>query len=125
MSRIQNLGMLRDIKQRETLARVDDEARRRKVETARDIVYERNYAVDSTAVEALLKEESLVPTSVSQGLTDGAIRKIHCCCRMRSREGLARLVSICFGCCSWTSCTNLSWGFGGLYLSIFYGCSTL
>ena len=35
MSRMQNLGMQRDIKQRETLARVDDKIRRGKVETAR------------------------------------------------------------------------------------------
>jgi hypothetical protein len=65
MSRIQNLGMPRDIKQQETLARVDDEIRRDKVETARDIIYRQNFAVDGAAVEALLKEQSLVPTSVS------------------------------------------------------------
>jgi hypothetical protein len=65
MSRMQNLGMQRDIKQRETLACVDDKIRRGKVETARDIIYRQNYAVDGAAVDALLKEQSLVPTSVS------------------------------------------------------------
>lgn len=53
------------MRQRVTLARVDDDANRRKVETARDIIYKKNYAVDSAAVEAILKGESLVPSSVS------------------------------------------------------------
>jgi len=50
MSRIHNLGMPRDMKQRETLARVDDEVRRGKVETARDIIYNKRFAVDSPTV---------------------------------------------------------------------------
>jgi hypothetical protein len=54
-----------DMKQRRTLARVDDENRRSKVDLARDIIYNRNFAVNSKHVEALLKEESLVPTAVS------------------------------------------------------------
>jgi hypothetical protein len=59
------MGMPQDMNERETLARVDDEERRRKVDIARDIVYEKNFAVDNVNVEALLKEQSLVPTSVS------------------------------------------------------------
>jgi hypothetical protein len=126
MSHMQNLGMPRDIKQRETFARVDDEIRRGKVETARDIIYRQNYAVNGVAVEALLKEQSLMPTSVS------LFRSIHIFLerfdrgrRTHSHEGLARLVSICFLCFSWTSCMNLSWAFGGPYLFIFCGFSTL
>lgn len=65
MSRFQNLGMSRDMQQRETLSRVDDEAKKSKVATARTIIYEKNYAVDSAPVEVLLKEQSLVPTAVS------------------------------------------------------------
>jgi len=53
------------MKERVTLARVDDEERRRKIGIARDIIYEKNYAVDNANVEALLKNQSLVPTSVS------------------------------------------------------------
>jgi hypothetical protein len=56
------MGRKRDMKQRETLARVDDEARRRKIEIAREIIYRNNYAVDSQPVETILKDESLVPT---------------------------------------------------------------
>jgi len=52
------------MKERKTLARIDDESRRRKINIAREIIYEKNYAVNSEPVEALLKEQSLVPTSV-------------------------------------------------------------
>lgn len=61
--------MKRDMKQRETLARVDDEGRRNKVRVAREIIYDKQYAVNSPAVERILKEESLVPTLVSSGRT--------------------------------------------------------
>lgn len=64
MSRLQNLGMKLDMKQRASLARIDDDARRRKVQIARRIIYEQNYAVNSEGVEKVLKEESLVPTLV-------------------------------------------------------------
>ena len=47
------------------MARADDDARRRKVSTARAAIYDKGYAVNSEAVENLLKEESLVPTTVS------------------------------------------------------------
>jgi hypothetical protein len=65
MSHVHKLGTKLDIKQRETLARVDDDDRRRKVQLAREIIYDENYAVDSNGVEELLKPQSLVPTSVS------------------------------------------------------------
>jgi hypothetical protein len=65
LSHVHNMGTARDMKQRETHVRVDDENRRRKVDTAREIIYKKNYAVDSGPVEALLQEQSLVPTSVS------------------------------------------------------------
>jgi hypothetical protein len=58
------MGSPRDRRQRKTLARVDDETRRRKVHTARHIIYGKNYAVDYDGVETLLKEQSLVPTAV-------------------------------------------------------------
>jgi len=59
------MGMTLDMKQRETLARVDDEDRRWKINTARDIIYNKNYAIDTANVETLLQPQSLVPTSVS------------------------------------------------------------
>lgn len=53
------------MEEQKTLARADDEAKRNKVAAARQIIYEDNYAVDNEDVEALLKDESLVPTNVS------------------------------------------------------------
>jgi hypothetical protein len=69
LSRTQNLGMTLDMKQRHTLARVDDENRKRKVELARDIIYNKNFAVNNKNVEVLLKPQSLVPTAVSPGVS--------------------------------------------------------
>jgi hypothetical protein len=48
----------------ETLARADDVSRRNRVASAREIIYEKNYAVDSKAVDNLLQVDSLVPTAV-------------------------------------------------------------
>lgn len=59
------MGMTLDMKQRETLARVDNEDRRWKVNSMREIIYKKNYAVDNDNVETLLQPQSLVPTSVS------------------------------------------------------------
>jgi len=56
------------MKLRETLVRVDDEARRWKVKIAREIIYEKNYVVNSKAVDAILKAQSLVLTDVSDQL---------------------------------------------------------
>lgn len=53
------------MEEQKTLARADDEAKRNKVAAARQIIYEDNYAMDNEDVEALLKDESLVPTNVS------------------------------------------------------------
>ena len=44
--------------------RVDDNQRQSKITSARNLIYEKNYAVDSAAIQRLLKEKSLVPTVV-------------------------------------------------------------
>jgi hypothetical protein len=62
--RLQNLGKARDRQQRLTLRRRDDAQRRSAVASARKLIYEKNYAVDSQGVERLLKAQSLVPTYV-------------------------------------------------------------
>jgi hypothetical protein len=64
MDRVGDMGKRRDIRQRKTLARVDDADNRHRVATARDLIYEKNYAVDSEAVKRLLGRDSLVPTAV-------------------------------------------------------------
>jgi hypothetical protein len=63
-TRVCNLGMPRDRQQRETLARISDARHLSLVESARKIIYVNNRTVNSTFVENLLKEESLVPTTV-------------------------------------------------------------
>jgi hypothetical protein len=55
--------MIRDRQQRVTLAR-SDTSRSPLVATARGLIYEKHYGVDSTAVETILKPDSWVPTSV-------------------------------------------------------------
>src|ERR1700709_2669254 len=62
--RIQNMGRPRDRQQRETLAR-NDEQRGIMVSSARSLIYEKDFAVGSAAVERILKPQSWVPTSVS------------------------------------------------------------
>jgi hypothetical protein len=59
------MGTVRDMQQRQTHARVDDNYMRNRIEMARKIIYEQNFAVDTRAVEELLKPFSLVPTLVS------------------------------------------------------------
>lgn len=61
---VHNLGMKNDRKHRITKARIDNAALRNSVAKARQAIYMDNRPVDSTPVEALLKEESYVPTRV-------------------------------------------------------------
>lgn len=56
--------MVQDMKDRQRLARVDDDSRRYNVGKAREFIYEQNFGVTSKAVENLLKGQSLVPTEV-------------------------------------------------------------
>lgn len=60
--------MALDMKQRKTLARVDDDDRRRKVDTARNIIYKKNFAVGGDSASAILQNQSLVPTVVRLGV---------------------------------------------------------
>ena len=66
MTHVPEMGMPDDMKRRQLLARTDDDAWRNKVLCARQLIYERNYAVNTPQIEKLLRDESLVPTSVSK-----------------------------------------------------------
>lgn len=61
------MGRPQDMQQCRTLKRVDNDDRKCKVDLARKIIYQNNYAVNSKAAENQLKKESLVPTLVSSG----------------------------------------------------------
>src|ERR1700720_2643641 len=65
LSHVHNMGMARDMMQRETMARVDDIHRRSSVNAARRVIYEKNFQVNSTGVENMLRDMSLVPTVAS------------------------------------------------------------
>ena len=63
-SNIRNLGTCADMRQRQTLAREDDNHRKRRVNTAREIIYDKGFAITNDNVEKLLKPDLLVPTLV-------------------------------------------------------------
>ena len=68
--------MHRDMTQRETLARVDDLSCCNCVTSAREIIYEKKYAVNSKVVENILQIDSLVPTAVcDRWLLNGYLRR--------------------------------------------------
>ena len=62
------MGLKEDITRRKK-SRMDDQDRRNKIEKSLDIIYNKGLAVDSAAVENLLREQSWVPTAVSSLLT--------------------------------------------------------
>ncbi len=72
------MGMKRDIAQRTSLARVDDHKRRGLVKAAREIIYRKNYMINTNAVEGLLQEDSLVPASVGCHFGNEIVCDIHC-----------------------------------------------
>ena len=59
------VGTVSDHNKDMTLAQIDDAAYCHSMATARDIIYNRGFTVDSGAVEEFLGKESLVPTKVS------------------------------------------------------------
>lgn len=63
-TQLHKLGLSCDRQQRLLLVR-SDASRTCLVADARKLIYDKNYGVDSTAVELLLKLESWVPTAVS------------------------------------------------------------
>ena len=69
LSLVHNIGMARDMLQRNTLVCVDNSEQQGKVIAAQRLIYEKNLLVNSLAVEALLQDKSLVPTSVSSSLS--------------------------------------------------------
>ena len=58
------MGTKEDLLRRKKI-RTDDQCRRDKVQECLDIIYKRGYAVDTAAIEDLLRKHSWVPTAVS------------------------------------------------------------
>jgi hypothetical protein len=115
-ARLQNLVMSRDRQQHSTLAR-SNASRDQSVAAARSLVYERNYGVDSTAIESLLKPESWVPNSVSM-IPRLVGRICSSLARMRCQMPLVYLDSMYFMCSWLISCMSLNLGYGVCFCSI-------
>ena len=65
--------------QRTVLARRDTAERREKILSARQLIYEEQYVIDTAQVEALLKPESLVPTVVRFEISRSSQMSYHGC----------------------------------------------
>jgi hypothetical protein len=61
------MGTVLDMRLRQTRVRVDDHALRYTRSRARSAIYDSGYVVNSTVIEAMLKEHSLVPAAVRVG----------------------------------------------------------
>lgn len=99
LSDVHLLGTKMDRRKRRTLARVDDNNRRYSVARARSAIYEpkpnKCLAVDSAYVERQLKQESLVPTSVSLVSICIWTHSNQLAIRMLFQNALKNLTSIC------------------------------
>jgi hypothetical protein len=71
LNRAHCLGMARDKSQRVSLSRIDNDDRRFRVATARQLIYETKKRVTGAAIEQLLKKDSLVPTTVRSCVCSG------------------------------------------------------
>jgi hypothetical protein len=120
LDRVANMGMRRDMTQRETLARIDDVHRRSRVAAARESIYEKNLSINGVGVERLLYEDSLVPTAVSD-FQFTLIHIFYCLFfRTRFRANFHSSDFACSSCSLSTSCMRSKLAFGRQSLSTFY-----
>lgn len=100
LSRVHNIGMPLDMKQRRTQARVDNPHRIKLVQDARKKIYCENRSVTSKAVNDLLKIHSLVPTVVRM-LIILIMRVLNRISRTPFPTGCMKGLLICFQCLLW------------------------
>jgi len=112
LSRVHNLGMARDMMQRVTMPRTDDLQRRSRISSARDIIYEKNLQVDSSAVKELLKEFSWVPNTVCDIYFIIQFKETNDVDRTLSVRDCLLLGSVFFKHCFQMRCTKLNWAVG-------------
>jgi hypothetical protein len=62
---VDNIGKCQDMKQREMLTHIDDMDRRCHIVMAHNLIYEKNYMVDSAAIKRLLQKDCPVPSAIS------------------------------------------------------------
>ena len=105
-SQLQNLGLKADASRRVSLARVDDARHRSNITSARSIIYDKGYAVNGAAVDAILKEESWTANSVSRiGVVSSCTQHSI---RTRFQSASHTSNSTCMLHLLWTSCMNSS-----------------
>jgi hypothetical protein len=97
-SRVHNIGTATDMRQRKSLLRVDDIHRRNKVFAARRVIYEKQYQVNSKAVERMLQTESWVPNLVRISWNNNNFLLIFYHFRTHSLIDCHRLALTCTGC---------------------------
>jgi hypothetical protein len=122
LTRVHNMGMKLDAKQRVTMARVDNSQRRSVVGSARTLIYEQNLQVNSAAVERLLKDSSLVPTTVcALNIISELVLFSVTVLRTHSLRDFLGWGSICSPCYFQTKCMNLKVAYGEPFSFIFCG----
>ena len=110
--RTHQLATQRDQHQRKSLARVDNLQYRVKMTSAHEAIYEKNNAVNSKAVEDLLKTESLVPNQVFNLSLCWMFLDLITICRMHFLPNFPNLDSIYLVSFWLISCMNLSLVYG-------------
>lgn len=105
-SRVHNIGTATDMHQRKSLLRVDNSHRRDKIIVARRVIYEKQYQVNSKAVEWMLQTESWVPNVVCISWDDNSFLLTTCHSRTHSLTDCHHLVLTCTGCWFQIWCMN-------------------
>jgi hypothetical protein len=120
LDRVANMGMRRDMTQRESLARIDDVDRRGRVAAARKSIYEKNLSINGVGVKRLLQEDSLVPTAV-RNFQFTHIYIFYCLFfRTLFRANFLSSDFACSSCSLSTSCMRSKLAFGRRSLFTFY-----
>ena len=73
MTNVPEMGMPNDMRQRQLLVRTDDDSWWEKVLHAWELIYERSYVVNTPKIKELLRDQSLVPTTVSEDASKSAL----------------------------------------------------
>ena len=106
MSCVHNLGMTQDTKEWNTLSHIDDHVRQNKIKSMQAHIYDSELRITSTSVKGLLKDQSLVPTTVSLYVS---LQSVNCdLSRTHFPINLHVLVSTYSACWLLTLCTSLN-----------------
>ena len=117
-SQIPRIGSKSDTKDRLKLVRVDSESRRKAVDSARKLLFEKGVNITSTRIKGILDGESLTATRVCFKFLVTSFSLIFC--RMPFLSDYSVTVSIFIRCSLLISSTSLNLVFGKLFSHIFF-----